>query len=400
MVTYIGSAGGVDTATMPSHQSGDLIVAWAFRDGSTTPPALASGQNRMAWKIAASSSEAVGTFTNANAVVVAVYRPGSGETLGIGVSAQGGANSTTVTWPGLTLSVTDGTSWVLGMTGARDPNATIGTPFTGMVNRIDYLNTGICRSVLHDTDGGVSSWSTGTQNTGGGSSWRAAVVEMTVTGAAAITEANDTSSSTATVAIVASAAITEADDTLSSTALIVSGIIGQADITEANDTVASAATLAIQAAASITESNDAVSSSGALAIVGAASITEADDTLSATGEEPFSGITGNAAITEAPDTLSATLEGEPFTVGVANITEAPDTLSATYTILGITVSDKLAISDTKNPQIMRQKVNRLLELYAPGFGDALPDASLSPNGRLFYVGTQGYQNRNGLWVAI
>lgn len=195
MATYIGSAGGVDTATMPSHQAGDLIIAMGFRDGSTTAPALPSGQNwtnlingganacsqRVAYKIATSPSEAVGTFTNANAVVVAVYRPGSGETLSVGASAQAGANSSTLTWPGLTLTDADGSSWVIGFAGARDPAATIETPFTGMSNRLDYINPTICEAVIHDTTAGVTSWSTGTQSTSGGSSHRAVVVEMVVT---------------------------------------------------------------------------------------------------------------------------------------------------------------------------------------------------------------------------
>lgn len=196
MATYIGSAGGTTTATMPSHQAGDLIIAMGFRDGSTTAPALPSGENwtnvingganacsqRVAYKIAASSSEAVGTFANANAVIVAVYRPGSGETLSVGASAQAGANSATLTWPGLTLTDSDGSSWVIGFAGARDPAATIETPFTGMSNRLDYINPTICEAVIHDTTAGVTSWLTGSQNTSGGSSHRAVAVEMVVTG--------------------------------------------------------------------------------------------------------------------------------------------------------------------------------------------------------------------------
>ncbi len=34
MTTYVGSATGVSTATMPAHQVGDLIIVKAFRDAS------------------------------------------------------------------------------------------------------------------------------------------------------------------------------------------------------------------------------------------------------------------------------------------------------------------------------------------------------------------------------
>jgi hypothetical protein len=60
----------------------------------------------------------------------------------------------------------------------------------------------------------------------------------------------------------------------------------------------------------------------------------------------------------------------------------------------------LTISDTKNQETQRKKLNALLKAYAPGYGSALPDAEDSPDGRLFYIGSQGYQNRSGAWVAI
>jgi len=60
----------------------------------------------------------------------------------------------------------------------------------------------------------------------------------------------------------------------------------------------------------------------------------------------------------------------------------------------------LRISDTKNQETQRKRINTLLADYAPSYGSALPDPALSPDGRLFYVGTQGYQNRSGAWVAL
>jgi hypothetical protein len=60
----------------------------------------------------------------------------------------------------------------------------------------------------------------------------------------------------------------------------------------------------------------------------------------------------------------------------------------------------LTINDTKNQQTQRQRINRLLTTYAPGYSSALPDPADSPDGRLFYIGSQGYQNRSGVWVAL
>ena len=36
---------GTNTATVPTHSAGDMILVASFRDGSTTPPSLPSGQN-------------------------------------------------------------------------------------------------------------------------------------------------------------------------------------------------------------------------------------------------------------------------------------------------------------------------------------------------------------------
>jgi hypothetical protein len=60
----------------------------------------------------------------------------------------------------------------------------------------------------------------------------------------------------------------------------------------------------------------------------------------------------------------------------------------------------LTIADTKNQETQRKKINALFSVYGPSYGSALPDAADSPEGRLFYIGSQGYQNRSGAWVAL
>lgn len=60
----------------------------------------------------------------------------------------------------------------------------------------------------------------------------------------------------------------------------------------------------------------------------------------------------------------------------------------------------LALSDTKNIDTFRRKVNAAVESVAAGYGSALPSALADEDGRLFYIGSQGYQNRGGTWVAL
>ncbi len=194
-IRFMGAASGTTTATMPAHQAGDLILCWAYRDGSNTLPTLASagwtslngvtGANtnsaRLVGKIAASSSEAVGTFTSATSVIVAVYRPKAGYALSFGAVAATTGASTTVSYPALTLHTADGSSWVAGFSGHRSVNTTLETPPSGMVSRATVLDA-TDEVAVHDTNGGVAAWTAQSVSVGGTSSgWRSAVVEIKVT---------------------------------------------------------------------------------------------------------------------------------------------------------------------------------------------------------------------------
>lgn len=167
--SFVGSATGTTSATLPAHQANDLIVGFAFRDGSTTLPTVPAGWTTqdsgaananclvLVSKIAASSGETTGTFTNATSVNFHVYR-GIDLTTPIGAKAQGVSTTTSHTFPGLTLQVTDGTSWVGAFIGSRAIDSAIETPPTGMTNRSTTLDA-TDETAGHDTNGGVSSWS-------------------------------------------------------------------------------------------------------------------------------------------------------------------------------------------------------------------------------------------------
>lgn len=100
--SIVSSATGTNTATLGTHAAGDLIIVFSFRDGSTTAPSLVAtwtniingGANtcsaRAAFKIAASSSETIGTWTNATSLIAIVIRDGR-----VGSFVQNGASNTT-----------------------------------------------------------------------------------------------------------------------------------------------------------------------------------------------------------------------------------------------------------------------------------------------------------------
>jgi methionine-rich copper-binding protein CopC len=191
-VSFIGQATGVTTATLPTHQAGDLILAFAYRDGNNTAPTVPSPFTAVATGtgsggggaanssvvgsfLATGSDTSSGTWTNATSVVFHVYRGTSGAGAIVGTSAT---NSTSVTYPALTLQVTNGSSWVAGFAGHQSTNTALETAPTGMTNRSNVQDA-TDEAAGHDTDGGVSSWSQQTVNVGGtGASWRSWTVEI------------------------------------------------------------------------------------------------------------------------------------------------------------------------------------------------------------------------------
>jgi hypothetical protein len=175
--------------------------------------------------------------------------------------------------------------------------------------------------------------------------------EIVLQGAAAITQAGDTTSAAGTVAIDGSASVTQAGDTLAADGTVGSTpITGDAAYTQDNDTVSAAGTVEVIGAASVTQDSDTASASGTVSIIGTSTYSQADDTLSADGIVGNVPIIGEAAYTQDSDTVASvgtvsiigtvdvTQEGDSVTAdgtvavsGSASITQAGDTLSATGT---------------------------------------------------------------------
>jgi hypothetical protein len=189
-LSRVGQVSGITSATLPAHQAGDVIIAFAFRDGSTTQPTLPSGWTsigtrsgtsccgRAAWKRCASSSETSGTWTNASSVLFIIFRGALASGTPVGGNASQAGTTASVTYPAATMTAADGTSWVIGLAGHRSVDTSLETAPTGMTNVIDYLDS-TCEAAGHDTEAGVSSWSAQSVSVGGtASGWVTFSIEL------------------------------------------------------------------------------------------------------------------------------------------------------------------------------------------------------------------------------
>jgi len=178
-ITYIGEANGTTSATLPAHQSGDLILAFAFRDGSTSQATQPSGWTqidtaaanscaaRVAYKVAASNSETTGTWTDATKVIFLVYR-GVNITSITAIDTQSTGSSTTVTynangfWQGL--------SRLVAFAGHRNTDTALGTPpgdLVLIVNPVDATDEAAAFESAVDNYG---NWASTNVSVGGTSS--------------------------------------------------------------------------------------------------------------------------------------------------------------------------------------------------------------------------------------
>jgi len=185
-ISYVGGASGVTSATLPAHEIGDLILAFAFRDGSTTAPTLGSGFTstttqtgtssscRVGFRRATVTNTATGTWTNATSVIFVIYR----DVGAIGGFSSTSGSSTTINYPEVTLTDQAGSSWVAGFSGHRSTNVAIETAPLGMVNRVS-VSDATDEAAAHDTNGGLTSFAARTAEVGGTSSgWVSATVEL------------------------------------------------------------------------------------------------------------------------------------------------------------------------------------------------------------------------------
>ncbi len=180
------------SGALPTFAAGDLALVAAYRDGSNTAPSLpagwlnvaSSGANtnsmRVGYRVLQGTDTSTGTWTNATEIQVMVLRGQATPHVG-GVGSGGANNSNAIIYPALTMTVTDGTSWVIGFAGHRTATDVNAKAATGMTSR----SASVTSQGMH-TAAGVSSFASTAYTTtvNASSGWRSYSVEIL----AAVTE--------------------------------------------------------------------------------------------------------------------------------------------------------------------------------------------------------------------
>lgn len=192
-ITRVGTATADATSVaLPAHIAGDVIVIAAWRDlGDSTIPSLPSGFTtmgtfsnnllplRLGFKIAASSGEVSGTWTNATKVQAWVGRgQRSGTPHGVNQGSSGGAATTTVTYQDVTgnvLEVADGTSWVVAFA-YHTLGTNVGTQNpAGLTNQVTSPDG---HAAVKDSNGGIADWVTTSVTVNASGTRRVALFEV------------------------------------------------------------------------------------------------------------------------------------------------------------------------------------------------------------------------------
>jgi len=163
--------------------TGDLIIVFAHRDGSTTPPTKVAGYTTidnttgansnsgiLAFKFSDGTETGSGTWANATSVAVLIYRNAG---LGGWAKTRSAGSSVTTSYGTLTMANGAGTSWVAGFGGHTTATDVGGTAPTGMTMR-----TATADVAAFDTGAGVASWSAQTATVNANSGWVTYTLEI------------------------------------------------------------------------------------------------------------------------------------------------------------------------------------------------------------------------------
>ena len=194
-ISRVGSSAAQATSiTIPAHQSGDLIFIFAGRTNNTSAPvpsgwvqAGPTGANGLSvtggWKIAKSSIETSGTWTNASVLICAVYRADTG-ILAFSTAVNGSTGTgTSISFPSLTngLVYRAGSldNWYVGIAMQLNSTNSLETAPSGMTNAAVYSSSGVWKAVLHDTNASqLSNWVTATTTVATSSPYTARVLQL------------------------------------------------------------------------------------------------------------------------------------------------------------------------------------------------------------------------------
>lgn len=197
VISRIGfSSAEAATITIPgTYQAGDLIIIFAFRDGSVTNPTIPSGWTSITsttdgtncsvsagWKVAISGADTSGTWTNATGLVCAVYRNQATNKTPIGTFQPSAGTTNTVTYAAVSPMVCPGTSWLVAFAGHINTDTTIETAPTNLTNQTNTAGA-TAEYAGHDSNGiytaGAGGWpSTNVTVSGTAGAWQTMVLEI------------------------------------------------------------------------------------------------------------------------------------------------------------------------------------------------------------------------------
>lgn len=174
-----------DSVTLGTHASGDLILVFSYNDGANTAPSLpdstwlninnATGSTsgtRIGYKIAQSSSETSGTWTNADGLIAIVYRSDAGLVIP-GLAGFNAANNATVSYSAFAVAFNreNVDQWIIGFASQRVDTNALETAPSGMTNIASQVGTG-WEMAAHDTDADANSFSAATVSVTTTAPWR------------------------------------------------------------------------------------------------------------------------------------------------------------------------------------------------------------------------------------
>jgi hypothetical protein len=327
------TSGLTTTITRPAAASGDYIIAVALRDGSNNPPNIPTGWTAIQTKtgdstgavlayIVSDGSTPSETFGSATSVVMTAY---SGVT-GLGASGQTTTIGTTINWSALTLTGTNGGSWIVlgAVTRADGTTVTAENPPTGFTNRVVSTDT-TDETALHDSNGGVSSFTGASASIGGASTGNVGFA-LELLGAAAgggggtPAPTSGSASGAATVsgsanAVISSGGSANGQATVSGTGRTVVSAAGtasgQASATGQGNTIVSAAGSASSSATvsgSTASNGSSGSAAGSASVVGSANII-VSATGSASGSSVVVGSSNGSPVPNPPQQIVGGIAG-------------------------------------------------------------------------------------------
>lgn len=190
-ISYISQASAAsDSVTLGTHAAGDLLFLFAYNDGSSTIPSLptgwlnfhnltaATGSYRIGFKVATSSAETSGTWTNADGVIAVVYRSNAGLVIPAFYATNSGT-TTQITYSAIqALNNRENVDqWIVGLAVMRLDTNAVETPPTGMTHRANQVGTG-WEMALHDTNADSNSWTSTNVTVTTSALWRTLVVQI------------------------------------------------------------------------------------------------------------------------------------------------------------------------------------------------------------------------------